>query len=163
MRWSAARTRLTYLLCRPVLRVVCGPAATDLPQAMLLRMAHREPRSWSRSALDSASGLRRRPIRYVRPRLLVVDEVGYLSYGNRHADLPFEVVTRRYAEGHKPILITTTKPFRRVVRGLPQRHLRRHPGPPVRDVRIDGESFRLKEAKDRAAERTKKRGRRSVR
>ena len=112
------------------------------------------------AAQDSASGLRRRLIRYVRPRLLVVDEVGYLSYGNRHADLLFEVVTRRYAEGDKPILITTNKPFAEwsevfpnatCVVTLVDRLVHRS-----EIVRIDGESFRLKEAKDRAAERTRK-------
>ena len=33
---------------------------------------------------------------YVRAHLLCIDEVGYLSYDARHADLLFEVVTRRY-------------------------------------------------------------------
>ena len=37
-------------------------------------------------ALDSDSALRRRLRHYARPRLLVIDEVGYLSYSNRHAD-----------------------------------------------------------------------------
>jgi len=36
--------------------------------------------------------------------------VGYLSYDARHADLLFEVVTRRYERG-KSILLTTNKPF----------------------------------------------------
>jgi DNA replication protein DnaC len=30
-----------------------------------------------------------------RPQLLVIDEVGYLSYSNRHADLLFELISRR--------------------------------------------------------------------
>ena len=34
-----------------------------------------------------------------------VDEVGYLSYSNRHADLLFEIVSRRYEA--KSTLITT--------------------------------------------------------
>jgi len=33
---------------------------------------------------------------YAGPRLLVIDGVGYLSYSNRHADLLFELVGRRY-------------------------------------------------------------------
>jgi DNA replication protein DnaC len=116
---------------------------------------------------DSASGLRRRLIRYVRPKLLVVDEVGYLSYGNRHADLLFEVVTRRYNEAEKPILVTTNKPFAQwsevfpnatCVVTLVDRLVHRS-----EIVRIDGESYRLKEAKDRAAERTKKRARKTAR
>jgi hypothetical protein len=32
---------------------------------------------------------------YARPSLLVIDEVGYLSYSNRHADLLFELISRR--------------------------------------------------------------------
>src|SRR3954452_23776649 len=48
------------------------------------------------SALDSDSALRRRLRHYARPQLLVIDEVGYLSYSNRHADLMFELVSRRY-------------------------------------------------------------------
>ena len=42
-------------------------------------------------------------------KLLVIDEIGYLSYSNRHADLLFEIVSRRYEE--KSTLITTNKPF----------------------------------------------------
>jgi DNA replication protein DnaC len=48
------------------------------------------------AALDSDSALRRRLRHYAGPRLLVIDEVGYLSYSNRHADLLFELVSRRY-------------------------------------------------------------------
>ena len=47
-------------------------------------------------ALDSDSALRRRLRHYARPQLLAIDEVGYLSYSNRHADLMFELISRRY-------------------------------------------------------------------
>ena len=60
-------------------------------------------------AQEGTSTLQRRLQRYCTPQLLVIDEVGYLSYDHRHADLLFEVVTRRY--GAKSILITTNKPF----------------------------------------------------
>ena len=60
-------------------------------------------------ALDSDSALRRRLRHYARPQLLVIDEVGYLSYSNRHADLLFELVSRRYQ--NKSTLITTNRPF----------------------------------------------------
>lgn len=46
------------------------------------------------AALDSGSTLRRRLRRYAASDVLVIDEVGYLSYSNRHADLLFELVTR---------------------------------------------------------------------
>lgn len=117
------------------------------------------------AAQDSASGLKRRLSRYTRPRLLVVDEVGYLSYGNRHADLLFEVVTRRYSEGDKPILVTTNKPFAEwsevfpnasCVVTLVDRLVHRS-----EIVQMDGESYRLKEAKDSAAKKAEKRGAKS--
>jgi len=58
---------------------------------------------------DGDNALRRRLKYYVQPELLVIDEVGYLSYSNRHADLLFEIVSRRYQE--KSTLVTTNKPF----------------------------------------------------
>ena len=62
------------------------------------------------AAQDSAAALGRRLRRYTVPALLCVDEVGYLSYNSRYADLLFEVVTRRY-EARKPIVLTTNKAF----------------------------------------------------
>ena len=40
--------------------------------------------------------LQQRLRHYARPKLLCIDEVGYLSYDARAADLLFEVITRRY-------------------------------------------------------------------
>src|SRR4249919_1234004 len=61
------------------------------------------------AALDSDSTLRRRLRHYVNPTLLVIDEVGYLSYSNRHADLLFELISRRYE--NKSTLVTTNRQF----------------------------------------------------
>ena len=61
------------------------------------------------AAQDSASALEKRLRRYLRPRLLALDELGYLAYGPHHVDLLFEVVSRRY--GEKPLLLTTNRPF----------------------------------------------------
>jgi len=61
------------------------------------------------AALDSDAALRRRLHHYARPALLVIDEVGYLSYSNRHADLMFELISRRYQ--NKSTLITTNRAF----------------------------------------------------
>ena len=58
---------------------------------------------------DSDASLARRLRRFTGPQLLAIDEVGYLNYDNRYADLLFEVVTRRYLTS--PVLITTNKPF----------------------------------------------------
>lgn len=58
----------------------------------------------------NGSTLRNRLKRYVAPRLLVLDELGYLSYDNHHADLLYEVVSRRY-EQEASIVLTTNRPF----------------------------------------------------
>ena len=86
--------------------------------------------------------------------------MGYLSYGNRHADLLFEVVTRRYEVG-KPMVITTNKAFRdwgevfpnaACVVTLVDRIVHRS-----EVVTVEGESYRLKEAKERKEQRKKRR------
>jgi len=61
------------------------------------------------AAQDSARALDRRLRHYSRPALLVVDEIGYLSYDNRNADLLFQIVSRRYE--HKSLVLTTNLPF----------------------------------------------------
>ena len=61
------------------------------------------------AALDGDSALRRRLRQYAAIDLLCLDEVGYLSYSSRHADLLFELTNRRYE--HKSTLITTNKSF----------------------------------------------------
>jgi DNA replication protein DnaC len=59
---------------------------------------------------DSARGLDRRLRHYTsRTNLLVVDEIGYLSYDNRNADLLFQVVSRRYEK--RSLVLTTNLPF----------------------------------------------------
>ena len=90
------------------------------------------------AALDSNSALRRRLRHYAGPRLLVIDEVGYLSYSNRHADLLFELVSRRYE--HNSTLVTTNRPFAewREVRRL-RRLPGRSPGPQRRGPRHRGQ------------------------
>jgi DNA replication protein DnaC len=60
-------------------------------------------------AQDSARALDRRLRHYNRPSLLCVDEIGYLSYDNRNADLFFQVVSRRYEQ--KSLVLTTNLAF----------------------------------------------------
>lgn len=104
---------------------------------------------------DGSIALQRRLRRYCRPQLLVIDEVGYLSYDNRHADLLFEVVTRRYRE--KSIVISTNRRFAEwnevfpnaaCVVALVDRLVH-----DAEIVSIEGESYRAKEAAERAARR----------
>jgi DNA replication protein DnaC len=62
------------------------------------------------SSQDSARALELRLRHYCNVSLLICDEVGYLSYDNRNADLLFQVVSRRYER--KSTLITTNLAFR---------------------------------------------------
>ena len=111
------------------------------------------------AALDSDSALRRRLRHYAGPRLLVIDEVGYLSYSNRHADLLFELVSRRYE--HNSTLVTTNRPFaewREVfpnaacVVSLVDRLVHN-----AEVLAIEGDSYRLKEARERSEQRARQR------
>lgn len=61
------------------------------------------------AAQDSARSLERRLRHYTRPALLVCDEIGYLSYDNRNADLLFQIVSRRYE--NKSLVLTTNLAF----------------------------------------------------
>ncbi len=111
------------------------------------------------AAQDGDNALRRRLALYARPRLLVIDEIGYLSYSNRHADLLFEIVSRRYEE--KSTIITTNKPFAEWNQVFPNAscvvslvdRLVHH----AEIIPIDGESYRLKEAKEQSEKRRQQR------
>ena len=92
-----------------------------------------------------------------------VDEVGYLAYGDRHADLLFEVVSRRYED--KSLLLTTNRPFSEWSQVFPNAacvvslidRIIHH----AEILAIDGESFRAREARERAEQRAaQKKGRR---
>ena len=116
----------------------------------------------SLAEIDSSTSLQRRIGLFSRPHLLVLDELGYLSYDSRHADLLFEVVSRRYEKN--PTIITTNKPFSEWGEVFPNatcvvtivdRLVHR-----CEVVTLDGESFRLKESREAARMRARKRARR---
>jgi DNA replication protein DnaC len=108
---------------------------------------------------DSTTSLTRRLKRFTQPDLLVIDEVGYLNDDNRYADLLFEVVTRRYLKC--PIVLTTNKPFSEwnevfssvaCVVTLVDRLIHR-----CELITLSGQSYQLKEAKERTAANAKAR------
>ena len=111
------------------------------------------------AALDSDAALRRRLRHYANPDLLVIDEIGYLSYSNRHADLLFELVNRRYEA--KSTIVTTNKAFADWSEVFPNAacvvslidRLLHH----SEIIAIEGESYRLKEAQERSAQLAAKR------
>lgn len=103
---------------------------------------------------------RRRCLRkYCSVELLIIDEVGYMDYDNRFADLLYEVIAGRYQ--NCSTIVTTNKSFKEwgdifpnaaCVVTLVDRLLHK-----AESVVIEGESYRAKEASERWAEKTKTR------
>jgi DNA replication protein DnaC len=100
---------------------------------------------------DGPRALNSRLRRYTSPKVLVIDEVGYLSYDTRAADLLFEVVTRRYETGS--IVLTTNLAFKEWPQHFPGAgcvtamidRLTHH----AEILSFEGESYRLREAEER--------------
>ena len=92
----------------------------------------------------------RRLTSYVRPRLLIIDEVGFLPLDSDQASLLFEVVSRRYERGS--IILTSNKSYGEwaevfsgdqiIATAILDRLL--HHGT---TIAIKGESYRLKDKK----------------
>lgn len=104
--------------------------------------------------------LRRRKLNfYSRPALLCIDEVGYLSYDSSAADLLYEVVNRRYERAS--LLITTNRAFKDWDSVFPNAaciatlldRLTHHADVTL----IEGQSYRVRESEQEAADRRKKR------
>ena len=111
------------------------------------------------TAIDSASRLQAKLRRYANYDLLCIDEVGYLSYSNRHADLLFELTNRRYEK--KSTVLTSNRAFREwgevfpnaaCVVSMVDRLIHR-----AEIVPIKGESYRVREAQLRNEQRAQKR------
>ena len=107
------------------------------------------------AAKDGALALRRRLKYYARPAFLLIDEVGYLSYSNRHADLLFEIINQRYEQ--RSTLVTTNRVFGEWNEVFPNAacvvslidRLVHH----SEVIAIEGESYRMKEAREQASKR----------
>ena len=104
------------------------------------------------------STFRRKLTKYASPQLLVIDEVGYLSYDHHAADLLYKVVDRRYER--KPIVLTTNLAFRDWNTVFPNAtsiatlldKLTHHADVTM----IEGHSYRVHESQKEAAARRKK-------
>lgn len=101
---------------------------------------------------DSARALDRRLKHYAKQSLLILDEVGYLAFDNRNADLLFQVIARRYER--KSLVLTTNLPFRDWPTIFPNAtcatalidRVIHH----ADVIAIEGKSYRLRQAEDRA-------------
>jgi len=115
------------------------------------------------AAQDGDGALRRRLKLYAHPQVLVIDEIGYLAYGNRHADLLFEIISRRYER--TSTVVTTNKPFGEwgalfpnatCVVSLVDRLVHK-----AEILTFEGESYRLKEARERTERKKQQRAARA--
>jgi DNA replication protein DnaC len=80
--------------------VLAGRSALFLSAAQLLL---------DLAAQESARALERRLRYFAKVGLLVIDELGFLAFDNRNADLIFQVVSRRYEK--KSLVLTTNLAF----------------------------------------------------
>lgn len=112
-------------------------------------------------AQESARALERRLHHYSKIGLLVIDELGFLAFDNRNADLIFQVVSRRYEK--KSLVLTTNLAFAdwhtvfpsaTCATALVERVVHH-----ADIVKIEGESYRLRESE--VAANTRRQARRS--
>ena len=62
------------------------------------------------ASAQSAGQLKREIRRYVKPAVLIVDELGYLPIDKHGADLLFQIISERYERA--PIVITTNRAYK---------------------------------------------------
>jgi DNA replication protein DnaC len=100
------------------------------------------------AAQESPRALERRLRYYANVAVLVLDEMGYLAFDNRNADLLFQVVSRRYEK--KSLVMTTNLAFKQwhtifptatCAHALIERVVHH-----ADVVKIEGESYRLRES-----------------
>ena len=110
-------------------------------------------------AQESARALDRRLRYYAKIGLLLIDEIGFLAFDNRNADLLFQVVSRRYQK--KSIVLTTNLAFGEWHTVFPSatcatalvERVVHH----ADIVKIDGNSYRLRESEKEATSRRESR------
>lgn len=62
------------------------------------------------AAAQAAGRLKRELARYLKPALLIVDELGYLPIDKHGADLLFQIISQRYERA--PMVITTNRAYK---------------------------------------------------
>jgi DNA replication protein DnaC len=145
-RNGLGKTMIAQNICHAA--VQAGHSVLFRSAAALIEDLHRQP----------TEGRRRRLRAYANAGLLCIDEVGYLSFDDKAADLLYEVVNRRYER--KPVIITTNRSFKEWNEVFPNAtcivtlldRLLHHADVSV----IDGESYRVRESELETAARRKK-------
>jgi DNA replication protein DnaC len=145
-RNGLGKTMIAQNLCHQA--VLAGHSVLFRSAAALLEELHRQ----------TPEGRRRKFRTYANVGLLCVDEVGYLSFDDKAADLLYEVINRRYER--KPLILTTNRPFKEWNEVFPNAtcivtlldRLLHHADVTV----IEGESYRVRESEQETAARRRK-------
>jgi DNA replication protein DnaC len=132
-----------------------GHAAIMAGSSVLFRSA---PALLEELHRQSPEGRRRKLRGYAGVGLLCIDEVGYLSFDDKAADLLYEVINRRYER--KSVIVTTNRPFKEWNEVFPNAtciatlldRLLHHADVTV----IEGESYRVRESQQETAARRRK-------
>jgi DNA replication protein DnaC len=145
-RNGLGKTMIARNICHTA--VLAGHSVLFRSAAALLEDLHRQTPEGRRSKLRT----------YANVGLLCVDEVGYLSFDDKAADLLYEVVNRRYER--KPVILTTNRPFKEWNEVFPNAtcivtlldRLLHHAEVTV----IEGDSYRVRESEQETAARRRK-------
>jgi DNA replication protein DnaC len=93
------------------LSIAIGRTACSSGYSVLFTTAINMIQTLSAAIAVGAGELQHVMQRYLKPALLICDEVGYLPIDKLGADLLFQVVSQRYERGS--IILTTNRPFKR--------------------------------------------------
>ncbi|MBM3748591.1 MAG: AAA family ATPase [Acidobacteria bacterium] len=145
-RNGLGKTMIAQNICHAA--VLAGYSVRFRSAAALLEELHRQ----------APEGRRYKLRQYANVGLLCIDEVGYLSFDEKAADLLYEVVNRRYER--KPVILTTNRPFKEWNEVFPNAtcivtlldRLLHHADVTV----IEGDSYRVRESEQETAARRRK-------
>ena len=145
-RNGLGKTMIAQNICHQA--VLAGHSVLFRSAAALLEELHRQ----------TPEGRRRKFRTYANVGLLCIDEVGYLSFDDKAADLLYEVINRRYER--KPVILTTNRPFKEWNEVFPNAtcivtlldRLLHHADVTL----IEGESYRVRESEQETAARRRK-------
>ena len=145
-RNGLGKTMIAQNICHAA--VLAGHSVLFRSAPALLEELHRQ----------TLEGRRRKLRTYANVGLLCVDEVGYLSFDDKAADLLYEVINCRYER--KPLIVTTNRPFKEWNEVFPNAtciatlldRLLHHADVTV----IEVESYRVRESEQEAAARRRK-------
>ena len=145
-RNGLGKTMIAQNICHAA--VLAGSSVLFRSAPALLEELHRQSPEGRRSKLRS----------YANVGLLCIDEVGYLSFDDKAADLLYEVINRRYER--KSVIVTTNRPFKEWNEVFPNAtcivtlldRLLHHAEVTV----IEGDSYRVRESEQETAARRRK-------